>query len=113
MPPKNELTMLPMPWPRASWFLWDELSVTSSRMSWVRKVSIRPTREMARAVGRIRPRVPVVKGTCGMPNWGRPLGRVPRLLTVGTSRPMRIEIPVEIKIATRAEGTTLVKRGIT
>ena len=59
-------------------------------MSWVRKVSISPTSEMARAVGSTMPRVSRLKGTFmssgepkGQLGTGSPVGRSPRPLTVG------------------------------
>ena len=118
MPPKNEDTMLAMPCPRASVFLFELLSVLSSRMSWVRKVSIKPTKEMARAVGNTIPKVSKLNGTRpsakapkGMPKLGRPEGSSPRLRTVGISKPNRMLISVSTTIATSCEGTTRVRRG--
>ena len=115
MPPNREETMLAMPWPRASTFLLVVVSVLSSRMSWVRKVSIRPTKEMAKAVGSTKPRVSRLKGTPPSPKGrlkeGRPAGRVPRLLTVGMSKLNPTLIAVNTMMATSCEGTTRVIRG--
>ena len=115
MPPNRDATIFAMPWPRASTFLLVVVSVLSSRMSWVRKVSIKPTREMARAVGRTSPRVSKLKGTPSAPkgrlNDGRPAGRVPRLLTVGMSKLKPTLIAVSTMMATSCDGTTRVSLG--
>jgi hypothetical protein len=73
---------------------------------WVRNVSIRPTKEIAKAVGSIKPSVSKSNGTFGRPNPGNPFGRIPRLDTVGTFKLKPIEITVQSKIATNADGKT-------
>ena len=67
----------------------------------MRNVSIRPTREIANAVGSIKPSVSKLNGTFGRPKPGKPLGRIPKLETVGTFKLKPIEIAVQIKIATK------------
>jgi len=63
IPPNRDATIFAMPCPLASLFLLELVSVTSSKISWVKKVSIKPTRDIASEVGKIIPKVSRLKGT--------------------------------------------------
>ena len=64
----------------------------------MRNVSIRPTKEIASAVGSIKPSVSKLNGTFGIPKLGNPFGRIPKFDTVGTFNLNRIEVAVQIKM---------------
>ena len=87
-------------------------------MSWVKKVSIKPTKEIAKDVGRIMPNVDRLNGTFplskvpkGKVIEGKPSGNFPRSLTVGISRLNNKLRRVINIIAISCDGITLVNFG--
>ena len=92
IPPNIEATIFAIPCPLASLFLLELLSLASSKISCVKKVSINPTNEIASEVGRIIPKVFMLNGTLPFSNEpkgkemeGKPSGNVPKSLTFGIS----------------------------
>ncbi len=89
MPPKKPVTTLAMPWPWASRFLPEGVSVRSSRMEAVSSDSSRPTIASAKAVGKMICRVSQFSGISGNRNTGRPSGSSPMSPTSRVGRPMK------------------------
>ena len=87
IPPKNPVTKLAIPWPRASLFLLLSVSVMSSTIFAVNKVSSNPTTANANEYGRMIIKVSRLKGTFGSKNAGSVWLMVPKSPTVRISKP--------------------------
>ena len=111
IPPNRPDTMFATPCPRLSRSLSEVVSVISSTIDAVRSDSIRPTSASASATGPMIARVSRFSGTDGSPNAGSAVGSAPMSPTVISPPPANTVTTVSPTMATRGDGTAVVRRG--
>ena len=111
IPPRNPVAVFAMPCPMHSWFRFELVSVRSSTICCVSKLSRRPTVATATEYGKIIFSVSSDRGISGSRKIGSVSGRFPISPTVLRSKSRRIVIPVSRIMFINGEGIDFVKYG--
>ena len=107
IPPKKPVIILAIPWPLDSLFLLLCVSVASSTILAVSRLSTRPTIAIDNEYGKIIWSVSKLKGMLGIKKWGKVCLILPKSPTVLTSDPVYIYNAVKTIIAINGAGIAL------